>query len=125
MWKDEHLHKVEEEKKEWVESVVTTFKETPERLSSFTTLSGFEISPLSTPIDIRDLDYTRDIGFPGFYPFTRGIQPSMYRGRLWTMRMFSGLGGAEETTSVSSISCVMGNRALRRVPLPDLDGLRQ
>ena len=97
MFKDEQLKKVEEEKGKWSEGVLKTLKETPERLPSFATISGLEIRSLYTPLDISDLDYTRDIGFPGTYPFTRGVQPSMYRGRLWTMRMFSGLGGAEET----------------------------
>ena len=97
MFKDEQLKKVEEEKEKWTEGVSRTLKETPERVPSFTTISDLEIRSLYTPLDISDLDYTRDIGFPGTYPFTRGVQPSMYRGRLWTMRMFSGLGGAEET----------------------------
>ncbi len=71
--------------------------ETPERLPRFTTVSDLEIKGLYTPEDTKDIDYSSDIGFPGVYPFTRGVQPSMYRGRLWTMRMFSGLGGPEET----------------------------
>jgi methylmalonyl-CoA mutase N-terminal domain/subunit len=97
MFKDEQLKKVEEEKNNWTETVLKTLKETPERVPSFTTISDLEIRSLYTPLDINDLDYPRDIGFPGIYPFTRGVQPSMYRGRLWTMRMFSGLGGPEET----------------------------
>jgi methylmalonyl-CoA mutase N-terminal domain/subunit len=97
MFKDEQLKKVEEEKDKWTEGVSKTLKETPERVPSFTTISDLEIRSLYTPLDISDLDFTRDIGFPGSYPFTRGVQPSVYRGRLWTMRMFSGLGGAEET----------------------------
>jgi methylmalonyl-CoA mutase N-terminal domain/subunit len=68
-----------------------------ERLPRFTTLSDVEIKGLYTPDDIREIDYSEAIGLPGVYPFTRGVQPSMYRGRLWTMRMFSGLGGPEET----------------------------
>jgi methylmalonyl-CoA mutase N-terminal domain/subunit len=79
------------------EDLSKLFFETPERLPSFTTVSNLEIDSLYTPEDIHDLDYCEEIGFPGFYPFTRGVQPSMYRGRLWTMRMFSGLGGPEET----------------------------
>jgi methylmalonyl-CoA mutase N-terminal domain/subunit len=70
---------------------------TPERLPRFTTLSDVEIKGLYTPEDIEGIDYSEAIGLPGVYPFTRGVQPSMYRGRLWTMRMFSGLGGPEET----------------------------
>ncbi len=62
----------------------------------FTTISGFENEPLSTP-DTVTVDYDRDLGYPGVYPFTRGIYPSMYRGKLWTMRQFAGFGTAEET----------------------------
>ncbi|MBW2058760.1 MAG: methylmalonyl-CoA mutase family protein [Deltaproteobacteria bacterium] len=69
----------------------------PPRSHRFSTVSDLEIEALYTPEDVKDLDYSRDLGFPGRYPFTRGIHPSMYRGRLWTMRMFSGLGGPEET----------------------------
>ena len=61
-----------------------------------TTISGIELDPLYTPDNV-ELDYDRDLGFPGEYPFTRGVYPSMYRGRLWTMRQFAGFGTAEET----------------------------
>jgi len=97
MFKEDILKKVEEEKKKWIEDLSKILCETPERLSRFTTVSDLEIKDLYTPEDTKDIDYSRDIGFPGVYPFTRGVQPSMYRGRLWTMRMFSGLGGPEET----------------------------
>ena len=97
MFKDDKLKKVEEEKKRWIEDLSKILCETPERLSRFSTVSDLEIKGLYTPEDLKDIDYSRDIGFPGVYPFTRGVQPSMYRGRLWTMRMFSGLGGPEET----------------------------
>jgi methylmalonyl-CoA mutase, N-terminal domain len=69
----------------------------PEREGElFSTMSGVENEPLYTPENV-DLDYERDLGFPGVYPFTRGVYPSMYRGRLWTMRQFAGFGTAEET----------------------------
>jgi methylmalonyl-CoA mutase N-terminal domain/subunit len=68
-----------------------------ERLSRFTTVSDLEIKALYTPGDVETRDYSEKLGVPGTYPFTRGIHPSMYRGKLWTMRMFSGLGGPEET----------------------------
>lgn len=97
MFKEDQLKKVGEEKKRWVDDLSKLLSETPERLSRFTTISDLEIKGLYTPEDIQNLDYARDIGFPGIYPFTRGVQPSMYRGKLWTMRMFSGLGGPEET----------------------------
>jgi methylmalonyl-CoA mutase N-terminal domain/subunit len=97
MFKDDQLKKIKEEKKKWVEDLSKILCETPERLPRFTTVSDLEIKGLYTPDDVKDIDYSGDIGFPGIYPFTRGVQSSMYRGRLWTMRMFSGLGGPEET----------------------------
>jgi len=69
----------------------------PERKARFITVSNHEIKRLYTPEDIKDLDYERDLGYPGQYPFTRGVYPTMYRGRLWTMRQFAGFGGPEET----------------------------
>jgi len=69
---------------------------TPERDASFTTLSGEQIRPLYTEADLPE-DRDASIGLPGQYPFTRGVYPSMYRGRLWTMRQFAGFGTAEET----------------------------
>ncbi|HKG43796.1 MAG TPA: methylmalonyl-CoA mutase family protein [Gaiellaceae bacterium] len=69
----------------------------PERQGElFSTISGLENEPLYTPERVA-LDYDRDLGYPGAYPFTRGVYPSMYRGRLWTMRQFAGFGTAEET----------------------------
>jgi methylmalonyl-CoA mutase N-terminal domain/subunit len=69
----------------------------PERKKKFITVSNEEIRRLYTPEDIHDLDYERDLGYPGLFPFTRGVYPTMYRGRLWTMRQFAGFGGPEET----------------------------
>ncbi len=66
------------------------------RKERFSTLSDVELPDLVTPADV-DLDYMRDLGFPGEYPYTRGVQPTMYRGRLWTMRMFAGFGTPEQT----------------------------
>jgi len=70
-----------------------------ERRETFVTTSGREIERLYSPLDIADLDYGRDLGVPGDYPFTRGVHPTMYRGRPWTMRMFAGYGTAEETNA--------------------------
>jgi len=71
----------------------------PEREGElFSTISGLENEPLYTP-DSVNVDYERDLGYPGVYPFTRGVYPSMYRGKLWTMRQFAGFGGAEETNA--------------------------
>ena len=68
----------------------------PERDALFTTMSGLPVEPLYSP-DSVEIDYERDLGYPGVYPFTRGVYPSMYRGKLWTMRQFAGFGTAEET----------------------------
>jgi methylmalonyl-CoA mutase, N-terminal domain len=70
----------------------------PERDALFTTMSGLPVEPLATP-DTVELDYERDVGYPGVYPYTRGVYPSMYRGKLWTMRQFAGFGTAEETNT--------------------------
>jgi methylmalonyl-CoA mutase N-terminal domain/subunit len=78
---------------EWRREV---YEARPERDALFTTISGLENEPLHTPDNV-DIDYERDLGYPGVYPFTRGVYPSMYRGRLWTMRQFAGYGTAEET----------------------------
>src|ERR687894_510530 len=71
------------------------FARTPQREALFSTLSGEPVEPLYTPDDVGSFD--ERIGFPGEFPFTRGVYPSMYRGRLWTMRQFAGFGTAEET----------------------------
>jgi methylmalonyl-CoA mutase, N-terminal domain len=73
------------------------YEAAPERQGElFSTISGLENDPLYTPETV-EIDYDRDLGYPGVYPFTRGVYPSMYRGRLWTMRQFAGFGTAEET----------------------------
>ncbi len=72
------------------------YAQKPERDALFTTMSGLPVEPLATP-DSVDIDYERDLGYPGVYPYTRGVYPSMYRGRLWTMRQFAGFGTAAET----------------------------
>src|SRR6187200_1619393 len=73
------------------------YEREPERQGElFSTISGLENEPLATP-DSVEVDYDRDLGFPGVYPFTRGVYPSMYRGKLWTMRQFAGFGTAAET----------------------------
>jgi methylmalonyl-CoA mutase, N-terminal domain len=74
------------------------YESKPEREGLFSTISGLENEPLYTPDNV-EIDYDRDLGYPGLYPYTRGVYPSMYRGRLWTMRQFAGFGTAEETNA--------------------------
>jgi methylmalonyl-CoA mutase N-terminal domain/subunit len=81
----------------WEEGpLAKTLQRQPERAEAFAT-SSQPVERLYTPLDIAGLDYERDLGFPGEYPFTRGVQPTMYRGRYWTMRQYAGLGTAEES----------------------------
>ncbi|HDI07287.1 MAG TPA: methylmalonyl-CoA mutase, partial [Candidatus Bathyarchaeota archaeon] len=69
----------------------------PERREKFLTCSNIEVERVYTPLNIQNFDYVRDLGFPGEYPFTRGVYPTMYRARLWTMRQYAGFGTAEQT----------------------------
>ena len=85
-------------KQEWREATLAaTLKRSPERQDKFETTSGTELDTVYTPEDLTDFDYNRDLGYPGEYPFTRGVQPNMYRGRIWTIRQYAGFGSAEET----------------------------
>ena len=84
----------------WEEtSLQKTLAKFPERKPEFITTSSEPVNRLYTPLDVADLDYGRDLGLPGEYPFTRGIHPTLHRGKLWTMRMFAGFGSAEETNA--------------------------
>jgi methylmalonyl-CoA mutase N-terminal domain/subunit len=84
-------------KREWEEKYVEPLlQKSPERRKEFKTVSGFVVDRLYTPEDV-DIDYEAKLGYPGTYPFTRGVYPTMYRGRLWTMRQYAGFGTAEET----------------------------
>ena len=69
----------------------------PERKERFEGSSGIEVKPLYTPLDIEQIDYLSDLGFPGEFPYARGVQPTMYRGRFWTMRQYAGFATAEES----------------------------
>jgi methylmalonyl-CoA mutase N-terminal domain/subunit len=92
------IPKIAKEKETWEkECYQPSLEQDPERLPRFSTVSDLEINALYSPGEVTSLDYLRDIGFPGQYPYTRGVQASMYRGRVWTMRMFSGFGSAEDT----------------------------
>ncbi len=94
----EMLEKRNQEKEIWEETTLQkTMARFPERQNDFITTSSEPIDRIYTPLDVSELDYFEDLGMPGEYPYTRGIHPSMHRGRLWTMRMFAGFGTAEET----------------------------
>ena len=93
------MERIEKEYHEWLLEYEKALQKKPERLTRFSTVSDLEVKPLYTPLDVRGKDYDADIGFPGRFPFTRGVQSTMYRARLWTMRMFAGMGTAEDTNA--------------------------
>jgi methylmalonyl-CoA mutase N-terminal domain/subunit len=78
-------------------TLADTLKRFPERRETFETTSGIELNRVYTPLDLEGFDYFDNLGFPGEYPFTRGVQPTMFRGRFWTMRQYAGFATAEET----------------------------
>ncbi len=87
----------DELKKKYEELLAKTLEKFPERNDEFLTASNTPVKRLYTPEDMEGVDYAEDLGFPGNYPFTRGVQPTMYRGRLWTMRQYAGFGTAKES----------------------------
>ncbi len=124
MFDQETLERLRAEQQRWA---ATTLAEStarlPERRAQFTTISGRPVQRLYTPLDAPALDYSTDLGFPGEYPFTRGIHATGYRGRLWTMRMFAGYGTAEETNARYKYLLAQGNTGLSvAFDLPTLMG---
>ncbi len=94
----EKINQITRERERWENTTLPKWMgQRPERKSEFRNHSDTLIKRVYTPEDIKDLDYIRDLGLPGEYPFTRGVHATMYRGRLWTMRQFSGYGTAEQT----------------------------
>lgn len=97
MLEEQKTQEVRREKQRWeAETVAKSFDKLPEK-GEFSTSSDISVNRLYTPADVSDFDYVRRLGFPGEYPFTRGVYPTMYRARLWTMRQYAGFGSAEHT----------------------------
>ncbi|MFO7738076.1 MAG: methylmalonyl-CoA mutase family protein [Desulfatiglandaceae bacterium] len=97
MPKKNELELIKKEFDGWVKHLETKYDKRPGRRTAYATLSGIPVKRLYTPLDHEDTDYLSEIGFPGTYPFTRGVQPTMYRGRYWTMRQYAGFGTAAES----------------------------
>ncbi len=114
-----------ESDKEWQAKTLQPFLvRAPERLPQFTSLSGATVQRLYTPADVQDLDFQQEIGYPGQPPFTRGIHPTMYRGKVWTMRQFSGFGTPEDTNARFHYLLAQGQSGLSAAfHLPTLMGL--
>jgi len=89
----EKLESLKKDKDNWYQS----YNNNNKRDVDFTTISNIDVPPLSTPFDLKNLDFEKDIGYPGSYPYTRGVHNTMYRGKLWTMRQFAGFGSPEDT----------------------------
>jgi methylmalonyl-CoA mutase N-terminal domain/subunit len=90
--------KIAAAKKNWEKNTLSPHQaKYPDRRKEFVTTSSKPVKDLYTPLDIPNFDYMKDLGFPSEYPYTRGVQPTMHRGQLWTMRQFAGMGNAEET----------------------------
>lgn len=98
MFDKEEMKKIKQLKKEWEDNVAKkTLERFSERKEKFVTGSGKEVARLYTPDNLKEFDYIKELNFPGEYPYTRGVQPTMYRGRFWTMRQYAGFGTAEES----------------------------
>ncbi len=100
MFDPSKLNEIAQARDKWEETTLhQSIGKLPERADQFITASSEPVARLYTPLDIPDFDYLNDLGFPGEAPYTRGVHPTMYRSRLWTMRMFAGFGSAEETNA--------------------------
>ena len=98
MFDEKELEKIRAATEKWDQGAVQkATARSPERKATFTSISGMPVERLYTPQDVAQLDYMGDLGFPGEFPFTRGVQPTMYRGRFWTMRQYAGFGNAKES----------------------------
>jgi methylmalonyl-CoA mutase N-terminal domain/subunit len=98
MFDKKEIEYIKKEKDEWeTKKLDPVLSKRPERKKEFETTSKIKLKRFYTPADVDKMDYMRDIGFPGEYPYTRGVQPTMYRGKLWTMRQYAGFSTAEES----------------------------
>ena len=113
LFDDDSLQDLRRQADRWAQATLgPALARQPERKKEFITTSSAPVRRVYTPLDVADLDYGRDLGLPGEYPYTRGVHSSMYRGRLWTMRMFSGFGAAEETNARYKYLLAHGNTGL-------------
>jgi methylmalonyl-CoA mutase N-terminal domain/subunit len=100
MFEEKEQEKIKAAKEKWEQGMLQkALSRAAERKQEFTSISGTPVERLYTPLDIGGLDYNEDLGYPGQFPFTRGVQPTMYRGRFWTMRQYAGFGSAKESNA--------------------------
>ena len=124
MFDTQKLRELREAVQRWTQTTLArTLQRRPERRARFSGVSGRPVQRVYTPLDVAEMDYGRDLGLPGEYPFTRGVHATGYRGRLWTMRMFAGFGTAEETNARYHYLLAQGNTGLSvAFDLPTLMG---
>src|SRR5690606_15993873 len=113
MFDAKKLEELRTAQEKWEETTLQkSLARAPERKGRFMTTSSEDVDRLYTPLDLPDFDYLADLGFPGEFPFTRGVHATGYRGRQWTMRMFSGFGSAEESNARYKYLLEQGNMGL-------------
>ncbi|MBA7500099.1 Methylmalonyl-CoA mutase [subsurface metagenome] len=112
MFSNEELEKIEQERKEWEEKVLSKYIERGERRETFETPSNIPLKHVYGPGDLKNIKYLEDLGFPGNPPFTRGVYPNMYRGRIWTMRQYGGFADASKTNERFKYLISQGQKGL-------------
>ena len=112
MFSKEELEKIKVKQKEWEEKILSKFLERGEMKDKFETSSGIPLKHIYGPEDIKNIDYLEDLGFPGIPPFTRGVYPNMYRGRIWTMRQYGGFADAIKTNERFKYLISQGQKGL-------------
>jgi methylmalonyl-CoA mutase N-terminal domain/subunit len=111
--KQKNIHQLQEAYQEWSsQALQPALQQLPHQHEALTTLSGLPVEPLTSPCDTSATSYLTYLGFPGQAPYTRGIHPAMYRSRLWTTRIFSGFGSAQETNERYKYLLAQGNGGL-------------
>ncbi len=125
MFDPKNIDEIAKQVKEWNSKVDKSLAKNPERKKDFQTTSGIAVKRVFSPEDIAGLDYEQDLNLPGEFPYTRGVQPTMYRGRFWTMRQYAGFGTAEDTNRRYRYLLEQGQTGLSvAFDLPDPDRLR-
>ena len=112
MFSNKELEKIKIKEKEWTENILNKFVERGETKEKFETPSGIPLKHVFSPEDVKDLNYSEELGFPGTPPFTRGVYPNMYRGRLWTMRQYGGFANAKKTNERFKFLISQGQKGL-------------
>jgi len=112
MFSKEDIKKIEEQRKSWEDQDLRRAIENGERKSTFESPSGIPLKALYGPEDIQEMSYLEDLGFPGAPPYTRGVYPNMYRGRVWTMRQYAGFADAEKTNERFKYLISQGQKGL-------------